>query len=242
MRQFGLIGKSLGHSYSKLYFETKWKNDQCFDCSYNLYELNTIEELSKLLNTEKNLEGLNVTIPFKTEVIPFLDELSPVATEIQSVNCIRIKNGQSIGHNTDAVAFFESLDTFLDPDFNGDALILGNGGASKSVQWALKSRQINYTLISRKDTQLKYQDLEKNWNPNWQLIINTTPLGMWPHEHLKPWIPYPLLNQHSYLYDLIYNPEKSLFLTLGAQQGSRIKNGIEMLKLQASYSWEFWNE
>jgi shikimate dehydrogenase len=242
MRQFGLIGKKLNHSFSKSYFEQKWKAEEINDCSYQLYELDNIDGVTEFLNRNSDLIGLNVTIPFKNQIIPHLDRLTPIAKEIQSVNCIKRKQGTWIGHNTDASAFYQTLQSFIPQEYHAKALILGTGGVSKSVQWALKIMNIKFDLASSTGKGLSYAELHFNWNADWKLIINTSPVGMWPATDLMPDIPYKKLDQSFYLYDLIYNPEKTLFLKLGAEQGSSIKNGLEMLHLQADESWKFWNE
>lgn len=240
MRHFGLLGKKLGHSFSKDYFDKKWQSENIHDCRYELYEVDSLQALSGLLNSD--IEGLNVTIPYKHQIIPLLDELTPLAVEIQSVNCIKKLHGKWIGHNTDSTAFFESLKQFLPPDFHEMALILGTGGSSKAVQWALKKMNIPFDLASESGKGIPYPLLLSKWNKNWKLIVNTTPLGMWPKTDDKPSIPYSLLNKDNYLYDLVYNPENTLFLKSGAELGSKIKNGLEMLHLQADKSWQFWNE
>lgn len=242
MKQFGLIGKNLVHSFSKKYFEQKWQSLNKTDCEYHLFDINSIEEIADIFNLYPDLEGFNVTIPYKTKIIAFLDELTPLANETQSVNCIKKISGKWIGHNTDALAFQVTLKLFLPMEFNANALILGTGGSSKSVQWALNSTGISFDMASSSEKGIPYEELEIKWNPDWKLIINTSPIGMWPLIIDKPKIPYQFLDQSCYLYDLIYNPEKTLFLTLGNQQGSKIKNGLEMLHLQADKSWQFWNE
>lgn len=241
IKNFALIGKKLGHSFSKSYFENKWRVEHIDDCQYHSIELDRIEKIKELFLSEE-FQGLNVTIPYKTQIIPYLDSLSSEAREIQSVNCIKLNNGKWIGHNTDALAFITTLKGYLPASFNGKALILGSGGSSKAVQWALKSLNITFEVASTSGNGIPYPDLHANWNPNFKLIINTSPLGMWPSLNDKPNIPYQYLDNSYYLYDLIYNPEKTLFLNLGDQQGSKIKNGLEMLYLQADYSWQFWNE
>ncbi len=242
MPKFGLIGKKLEHSFSKSYFENKWLTEGISDCAYELIELNTISEVGQLLNSTSRYLGFNVTIPYKEAILSYLDDLDPIVPEIGAVNCIKKQMGRWIGYNTDAPAFRKSLLNYLDAGFNGKALVLGNGGASKSVQWVLKNVKISFDIASQSRRGISYPDLMENWNFDWKLIINTTPLGMWPNTELCPEIPYEKLDPQSLLYDLNYNPEKSLFLTLGARQGSRIKNGMEMLNLQADYSWQYWNE
>ncbi len=241
MREFGIIGKSLGHSFSPAYFHTKWKNEQVSDCRYTVFEIQDIGYFREWISQRPELVGLNVTIPFKQEILPYLDELSPVASEIGAVNCIRKQGSRWVGHNTDGPAFLESLKGFLPDDFSGDALILGTGGASRAVRWALNKRDIPHVLAGR-ETPISIQNLEELWSTSWKLIVNTTPLGMWPQTDTAPEIPYSSLEASYYLYDLVYNPEKTLFLRLGEQNHSHIKNGLEMLQLQADMSWQFWNQ
>ncbi len=242
MRHFGLTGKKLQHSFSKSYFEKKWKSEQISDCSYQLFELDSIEDILELLYSNSGLIGLNVTIPYKTQIIHYLDELSSMANEIQSVNCIKKVDGKWIGHNTDALAFLISLKNLLPNGFSSRVLVLGTGGASKSVQWVLNQMNLRFDLASSSGKGIPYPELHFNWNPDWKLIINTSPIGMSPEQDAKPNIPYQYIDDSYYLYDLIYNPEKTLFLKLGAELGSSIKNGLEMLHLQADESWRFWNE
>jgi shikimate dehydrogenase len=242
MRHFGLIGKKLGHSFSKDYFEKKWQSGNIIDCIYKNYELESLDELQEILQIDMNLVGLNVTNPYKIQIIPYLDELTSIAMETQSVNCIKKVNEKWIGHNTDAPAFLNSLGNFLPTGFAAEVLILGSGGASHSIQWATKQQGLKYDIASTSGKGITYPELHFNWNPDWKLIINTTPLGTWPETNDLPDIPYQYIDDSYYLYDLIYNPEKTLFLKRGAEQGSAIKNGLEMLHLQADKSWLFWNE
>ena len=242
MPHYGLLGKSLQHSFSKSYFENKWKQEGLIENKYNLYELNTSSDLKSFLARNVQLTGLNVTVPYKSAVIPFLDQLTPDAQTIGAVNCIKHHEGCWIGHNTDSSAFLSSLGHFLPQGFAAKALVCGTGGASKAVQHALKCLKIDFQLVSSTGNGIYYAELEQKWDPGWKLIINTTPLGMYPDMDSKPEIPYQKLDSSFLLYDLVYNPEKSLFLRLGANQGARVKNGLEMLHLQADLSWQFWNQ
>lgn len=242
MPQYGLIGKSLQHSFSKTYFESKWKQEGLSQNTYSLFELNAVSDLKAFFEKNRQLGGFNVTVPYKSSVIPFLDQLTPEAQTIGAVNCIRQQHGIWIGHNTDSLAFMNSLSHFLTQGFRSKALVCGTGGASKAVQHALNCLKIDFQLVSSSGKGLYYAELEQKWDPDWKLIINTTPLGMYPDIHSRPEIPYEKLDSTFLLYDLVYNPEKSLFLTLGAKHGARIKNGLEMLHLQADLAWQFWNQ
>lgn len=242
MREFGIIGKSLGHSFSPAYFHSKWKEEGITDCRYLVFEIQDIGYFREWITQRPDLLGLNVTIPYKEEILPYLDQLTPIAEEIAAVNCIKKEGSKWIGHNTDGPAFLESLKTFLPFDFKGKALIIGAGGASKAVQWALRQREIPYVCAGRTSSPFRLGNLEAVWDAGWKLIINASPLGMWPHTDSTPDLPYDRLDPSFYLYDLVYNPEKTLFLRLGEQNHSYVKSGLEMLRLQADISWQFWNQ
>jgi len=243
MRRFGLIGKTLSHSFSKNYFTQKFAREHIDNCRYDLFELQTIEDLPALLLSNPGLEGLNVTIPYKQEVIPYLDETSDVVKEIGACNCIKIAGGKLKGFNTDVVGFKRSLEAHLQPGHD-KALILGSGGAARAVQYALKELGIEYKLVSRRKTGegLGYEDMGEDVLKNYSLIINTTPLGMYPNVNDAPPIPYEYVSSRHLLFDLIYNPGKTKFLQNGEEQGARIANGHEMLILQAEESWRIWNQ
>lgn len=242
MKKFGLIGKTVQHSFSKNYFENKWNDLFITDHEYNLIEIHSLDHLKEFLNTSINFSGINITMPYKISIISLLDSLTPIAKEVNAVNCIKKVDGQWIGHNTDALAFLKTLKTFLPFEFHSDALVLGSGGASRAVQWALRNLGLPYTLASNSGYFKSYEEIAEHWNHNWKLIINTTPLGMLSSLEQKPKIPYDRIDSSFYLYDLIYNPEKTLFLKFGEQLGAKTKNGLEMLHLQADESWLFWNE
>src|SRR6478672_3178941 len=243
MKRFGLIGKTLSHSFSKNYFTQKFAREHIDNCRYDLFELQTIEDLPALLLSNPDLEGLNVTIPYKQEVIPFLDEASDVVKEIGACNCIKITGGKLKGFNTDVVGFKRSLEAHLQPGHD-KALILGSGGAARAVQYALKELGIEYKLVSRRKTGegLGYEDIGEEILKKYSIIINTTPLGMYPNVDDAPPIPYEYVSSRHLLFDLIYNPEKTKFLQNGEEQGARIANGHEMLILQAEESWRIWNQ
>ena len=242
MRRFGLIGKTLSHSFSKNYFTQKFVREHIDNCRYDLFELPAIEDLPALLHSHPDLEGLNVTIPYKQEVIPYLDETSEVVQEIGACNCIKITGGKLVGFNTDVVGFKNSLEPYLLPIHNR-ALVLGTGGAAKAVQYALKQLQIEYKLVSRRKTSdgLGYEDIGEEILDQYPLIINTTPLGTYPNVDEAPPIPYTYLSPRHLLFVLVFNPAKTKFLQNGEAQGARIANGHEMLVLQAEESWRIWN-
>ncbi|MCG8474413.1 MAG: shikimate dehydrogenase [Cytophagales bacterium] len=247
MRKFGLIGKKLGHSFSKKYFSEKFENENIHGCAYELYELPDIKRLKKLLLDHPALEGLNVTIPYKEEVLPFLDEIDEKARRIGAVNVVRkLANGTLKGYNSDYYGFRRSLENWLGERRPGKALILGTGGASKAVCVALEDMDIAVQFVSRKasETCLTYEQLKESEDifKQHRLIVNTTPLGMHPHLDSFPDLPYEWINEHFFMYDLVYNPETTAFMKKGAKQGACAKNGLEMLVLQAEKSWEIWND
>ncbi|MBK8515641.1 MAG: shikimate dehydrogenase [Saprospiraceae bacterium] len=242
MKHFGLIGFPLSHSFSPDYFENKFAKNK-IHANYKSYPLEQIDEFVKLLRS-LTFSGINVTIPYKEQVMPFLDKLDPVASEIGAVNTIKFINGISIGYNTDVYGFENSLLGLIEtPDRISGALILGTGGASKAVMYVLKKLKIKYKIVSRNSkNNISYSDLSNDIMNDHNLIINTTPLGMYPDILSKPAIPYHLLHENNFLYDLVYNPEKTIFLSEGIIHGAKVKNGHDMLILQAERSWEIWNQ
>jgi shikimate dehydrogenase len=242
MQSYGLIGKKLGHSFSKRYFTEKFEREGIADATYELYELATIAELPQLLQNQPELVGLNVTVPYKETVIPFLDELDEAAARIGAVNTIKITAGKTKGYNTDYIGFRDSLEPFYPATQNSRALVLGTGGASKAVVAALQDLQINYTILSRQagQGQLTYADLTPELLKQYQLIVNTTPLGMYPAVENCPELPYEALSAQHYLYDLVYNPEQTLFLGKGKSAGAQTINGLQMLYGQAEAAWKIW--
>ncbi len=241
MKQYGLIGYPLGHSFSKQYFTNKFAQEKIEACEYNLYPIQSIEQLPQLIFDHPNLKGLNVTIPYKEAVISYLNEMTDVVREIGACNCIKIKNGQLLGYNTDVIGFQQSLLPLLRP-WHTNALILGTGGAAKAVAWVLKKMKISYTFVSRKAVNyLAYDQLNSKIVKQSKLIINTTPSGMQPNIDSKPSIPYKNLSPEHILFDLIYNPAKTEFLSEGEKRGSVIINGQKMLEIQADESWIIWN-
>jgi shikimate dehydrogenase len=245
MRKFGLIGYPLSHSFSQKFFTEKFARENIEDCKYENFPLKSIEEISSLLQNEFFLFGLNVTIPFKEQVIPFLHEKNNVVEKTGACNCIKVKSGCLYGYNTDVIGFERSLEEKLKPHHKR-ALILGTGGAAKAVEYVMQELGIEYIFATRKKDishkQINYSDIERSLIQSHTLIINTTPSGMFPKVDECPDIPYEFLNSEHYLFDLVYNPAKTLFLQRGEQHGATIKNGQEMLVIQAEESWRIWNE
>lgn len=241
-RLFGLIGYPLSHSFSKKYFSEKFEQEGITDCRYELFPLTAIDELPALLAAYPQLCGLNVTIPYKEQVISFLHSQNPLVAAIGACNCIRIEEGQLQGFNTDAIGFQRSLQEKLLPT-DRQALVFGTGGAAKAVCHVLRQLNIDYQLVSRRKMydQLSYEEVTEALLQTHPLLINTTPLGMYPNVTEAPPLPYQVLTADHYLYDLVYNPEQTLFLQKGAAAGARTKNGMDMLVIQAEESWKIWN-
>lgn len=239
--RYGIIGYPLGHSFSPAYFTQKF-NQLGIIATFESYPILQIADFPKLIASLPDLRGLSVTIPYKQAVIPLLDSVSTEAKEIGAVNCISIWQGKCIGYNTDIVGFEQSLLPLLRP-IHQQALILGTGGAAHAVAFVLKKLGISFQYISRnpKEGQLAYAKIDELQMADHKLIINTTPLGMHPNIDQKPDIPYRLLTSEHLLYDLTYNPETTAFLQAGADRGAVIKNGYEMLVLQAEAAWKIWN-
>ncbi len=237
---YGLIGKKLGHSFSQSYFTKKFEALQ-LDHQYLNFELSTIQEFPELIRIQ-NPAGLNVTLPYKKEVIPYLDELDPVAEEIGAVNTIKLENDRMIGYNTDAFGFRQAIKPFLKSQHER-ALILGSGGASEAVNYVLQQIGLDCYTVSRnpENKQLDYQQLNKELMAGCLLIVNATPVGMHPDTSTAPNIPYEHLSDRHLLIDLIYNPEETLFLKKGKQHGAATLNGLSMLKQQAERSWAIWS-
>jgi shikimate dehydrogenase len=248
MRTYGLIGFPLGHSFSKSYFAKKFREENIRDASYESFELKNIEEFPQLLKSYPDLKGLNVTIPYKEQIIKFLTDLDNSATRVGAVNVIRfVGEDQLIGYNSDYYGFRLSLEKWLDTDLSKvKALILGTGGAAKAVKAVCEDAGISYLTVSRNPLKASVSYADLNDDPSlvesYKLIINTTPLGMHPRENEMPNLPYQILDNGFYLYDLIYNPVTTLFMEKGQEQGARVKNGFEMLVLQAEKSWSIWND
>lgn len=239
MRKYGLIGYPLTHSFSPGYFANKFKEAGICDAQYQLYPLERIEEVSEMLDGD--IEGLNVTIPYKERVMPYLDEIDKDAQAIGAVNTIKISNGKSIGYNTDIYGFEQSLKEICGEQFPQKALVLGTGGAAKAVQYVLGKLGIEYLKVSRSKGDVRYEQIDSDTIKSHHLIVNTTPLGMYPKLEEYPPIPYFAINKMHILFDLIYNPEKTLFLKFGDREGAKTLNGLKMLELQAEKAWEIWN-
>lgn len=246
MRRFGLIGKTLKHSFSGKYFNEKYKKEQISDCQYDLFELPTIEEFPKLVaNLRPQLAGFNVTIPYKKEVMTYLDELDPIAERIGAVNVIKAEdNGNLKGYNSDYFGFRLSIEPWL-TNKNLKALVLGTGGASSSVKTTLEDLGIDFSFVSRKPLSNGFTYDEIKSKPEilaeHQLVINSSPVGTFPDVDQKPDLPYGQLTSQHFLFDLVYNPEETAFLKEGKLAGASTKNGGDMLVLQAEKSWEIWN-
>ncbi len=244
MRRFGLIGFPLSHSFSQKYFTGKFEKENIKDCVYENFSLPDISGLSDLLKTYPDLEGLNITIPHKQKVMTFLDEANNVVQKTGACNCIKISKGKLSGYNTDVAGFSISLQSKLLPRHR-KALILGKGGAAKAVAYVLSELGIEFLYAVRRnpdeaDTVL-FSDLDEELIRNHRLIINTTPLGTFPEMNSFPPIPYQFISPDHYLYDLVYNPPKTVFLQKGEENGAIIQNGADMLAIQAEESWKIWN-
>ncbi len=237
MKTYGLIGRNLSHSFSYKYFQEKFFKEQLSDCQYLNFEIEDISSLRELVR-ENNIKGLNITIPFKEKAIPFLDKLSKDAAEIGAVNTIEIKGEKLIGHNTDVFGFAQSFIPLLKERKN--ALILGNGGASKCVQFVLKKNNVDFIVVSR-NSDFTLAEITEETIQKHSIIINTTPLGMYPKTDRFPHLPYNAINSKHLVYDLVYNPEQSTFLRKAKAKNAEIKNGKQMLYLQAEKSWKIWN-
>ena len=246
MDKYGLIGYPLGHSFSISYFNQKFA-DEGINAKYENFELPSIDMLTEVLDKNPELKGLNVTIPYKEKVLSFLDSVTPEARAIGAVNVIRvIHKGNNIklkGYNSDVIGFTKSIEPMLDKNHK-KALILGTGGASKAVKFGLNSLGLETVYVSRYERPgtIQYETLTPEIVKEYNVIVNCTPVGMFPRTDECPNIPYEALDEDSILYDLLYNPDETLFMYKGRKQGATVKNGLEMLLLQAFSSWEFWHE
>ena len=247
MDKYGLIGYPLGHSFSISYFNQKFA-DEGIDAEYVNFEIPSIDQLQEILDINPNLRGLNVTIPYKEKVMEFLDYITPEAQAIGAVNVIRVthegKNIRLKGYNSDVIGFTQSIEPMLDKKWHKKALILGTGGASKAINYGLKSLGLETVYVSRyqRPGTIQYENITPEVIKEYNVIVNCTPLGMYPHVDECPRLPYDSMDSHTILYDLIYNPDETLFMKRGAENGAEVKNGLEMLLLQAFASWEFWHE
>lgn len=243
-RQFGLIGKNISYSFSKNYFSEKFNLEEIEDCIYSNFDIQSIEDFPSILIKNPELKGLNVTMPYKEIIIPYLDTLSDIAFTIGAVNVINIgKNGDLKGYNTDWYGFYHSLKPMLEIHHK-KALIIGTGGASKAVEYALNLLNIDYKFVSRYPglNNLEYHEVNENIFQDYHIIINCTPLGTFPETENYPPIPYSYFSENHIAYDLIYNPVETNFLKKARLKGAKTKNGYEMLLLQAEKSWEIWNK
>ncbi len=245
MDKYGLIGYPLGHSFSKNYFNEKFDNER-INAKYINFEIPRIEDLAEVLDTNPELKGLNVTIPYKEKVLSYLDFISPEATAIGAVNVIKVEHrGKQTtlkGYNSDVIGFTRSIEPLIE-SCHKKALILGTGGASKAVDYGLKSLGLETVFVSRfeRPGTVQYDKITPEVIKEYNVIVNCTPVGMYPHVDECPKLPYESMDSHTLLYDLIYNPDETLFMKKGKKHGANVKNGLEMLLLQAFASWDFWH-
>jgi len=243
-KKFGLLGKDISYSFSKKYFSEKFKNDLFQDCCYENFDIPTIEEFPTILKNNPDLKGLNVTIPYKETILPYLDTLSQKAFKIGAVNVIRFtKKGNLKGYNSDWYGFKKALEPLVQPHHK-KALILGTGGAAKAVAFALEQMGIFYTYVSREATEnaIDYNRINTTTFDNYHIIINCTPIGTSPNINEFPPIPYQFFTEKHIAFDLIYNPDETQFLRKAKKKGAIIKNGYEMLVFQAEKAWKIWNK
>ncbi len=244
MNKLGLLGRNISYSFSRSYFKKKFENEGIQNTTYDNFDIESIDRFPSIIKNTEGLKGLNVTIPYKQEVMPFLDKINKKAKEIGAVNTIKItKKGKLVGYNTDCYGFKKSLKPLLKPHHES-ALILGTGGASKAVAYSLRELDIPYSYVSRKlskNVSFSYDTLTENDIKNHQIIINCSPVGTFPNIEDYPNIPYNGITEHHILYDLIYNPEETLFLKKGKESNATTINGLKMLELQAEKAWQIWN-
>lgn len=246
MDKYGLIGYPLGHSFSIGYFNEKFQNEN-IDAVYENFEISSLDSLEEVIATNPGLKGLNVTIPYKERVMSYLDTITPEARAIGAVNVIRVthKGNKTLlkGYNSDVIGFTRSIEPMLEP-FHKKALVLGTGGAAKAITFGLRSLGLETVYVSRfeRPDTIQYETITPEIIKEYNVIVNCTPVGMYPNADQCPKLPYEAMDSHNLLYDLIYNPDETLFMQKGAARGATVKNGLEMLLLQAFVSWEFWNE
>lgn len=241
--RFGLVGKDISYSFSRGYFTKKFADLGLESYSYENFDFQAIEEISDVLKNNTDIKGMNVTIPYKQEVIPYLSEIDTEAEKIGAVNTIQFTKNGLKGYNTDAYGFKNAMAPFLKPHHK-KALILGTGGASKAVAYVLEELGISYIFVSRNvgDNKISYEQVTEGILQEHTILVNCTPLGTHPNIKERPALPYEFISDRHFLFDLIYNPEKSAFLTAGETKGAQISNGLRMLELQADRSWEIWQE
>ncbi len=246
MDKYGLIGFPLGHSFSKNYFNEKFKNEN-IDAEYINFEISSIELLPEVLASNPELRGLNVTIPYKEKIISYLDVVSPEARAIGAVNLIRVEHKGNVvklkGYNSDVIGFTKSIQPMLER-FHKKALVLGTGGASKAVSYGLRSLGLETVSVSRfeRPGTIQYERITPEVVKEYNVIVNCTPIGMYPNIDECPMLPYDAIDDKNILYDVIYNPDKTLFMKKGMEHGATVKNGLEMLLLQAFANWKIWSE
>jgi shikimate dehydrogenase len=244
MNLYGLIGYPLGHSFSKKYFTEKFEKESLTDCLFEAFPIPSIDEFPELLKSNPTLKGLAVTIPYKEQVLKFINEFSDEVKFVGATNCIKISGNKLIGYNTDITGFQQSFIKQLKPD-QKKALILGTGGAAKAVQYVLQKLSIDFLIVTRntklKNGMINYKMLDEKIMNDYNVIINCSPVGTFPNENSCPDIPYQLLTSNHYLFDLVYNPVKTLFLKKGEEKKASIQNGYEMLVIQAEENWKIWN-
>jgi shikimate dehydrogenase len=244
MNVFGLIGYPLGHSFSKQYFTEKFAKEGIKNCMFEAFPIASIDEFPSLLKNNPDLKGLCVTIPYKEQVLRYIDELSGEVKSIGATNSITIRDNKLVAYNTDIAGFRQSFKKLLQP-YHTKALVLGTGGAAKAVQYVLKELGIEYLVVSRSNSGaagfVNYIAIDESLMNEYTIVINCTPVGMWPNENTCPDIPYEQITSRHYLYDLVYKPEETLFLKKGKDKNATIQNGYEMLVIQAEESWRIWN-
>jgi len=244
MKIYGLIGNPLGHSFSQKYFTEKFSRENITGCEYQNFEIRDLQKEIYSLKNNPLISGLNVTIPYKSEIIPFLDSTSDVCKEINACNCIKISNGKWLGFNTDVAGFRQTFIEHLKHHHN-KALVLGTGGSSKAVGYVLKGLGIDFLFVSRKGDDssavINYESLSYQLMQEFTIVINTTPLGMFPNVNAYPQIPYEYITRKHYFFDLIYNPARTLFLSKAEAMGAVVENGEKMLAIQAEESWKIWS-
>lgn len=244
MREYGLIGYPLSHSFSQKYFTEKFAKEGIADAVFHAFSIPVIDDLNDVLQRHPNLKGFAITIPYKRTVLPFLTEVSAEVKQMEACNCVKIEDGKLAGYNTDVIGFEKSFTQKLQPHHT-KALILGTGGAASAVQFVLEKLQLPYLFVSRTADPAKntmgYDDINKTVLNEYSIIINCTPLGTYPKTGESPPIPYQYLSPHHYLFDLVYNPPVTKFLQYGINAGAATKNGYDMLVLQAEENWKIWN-
>ena len=242
MNEYGLIGHPLSHSFSKKYFDKKFELEGLTNCMFHLFDLDNINRIDDLIEND-SLKGYAITIPYKKQIIPFLHQQNDIVNQIEACNCVKLVNKKLIGFNTDILGFEESFVKELKP-YHQKALILGNGGATASVKFVLNKLGLDFTIVIRNKSEVSilYEDVNEAVIQAHQIIINTTPLGAYPKIETHPNVPYQFLTDKHYLFDLVYNPAETLFMQKGKQQNAVVKNGYEMLCIQAEANWKIWNE